>query len=166
LNPILVYEVYLVGLAFSSLILSELFFAYWSGRDYLRIRAELEYLIRRIRELELEGKRRRRVVASLAARINVLRTSMKRLLFVRLLSLLLMYTVIAIIALLRFSLSFLPLSCCIPLFTLEVNGVCVVSSAILLAFSFLAALPLVQEDIILITLYKRSSLGRDKTIKA
>ncbi len=160
MNPILVYEAYLVGLAFSSLILSELLFAYWSGKDYLRIRAEIEYLIRRIRELELEGKRRRRVIASLATKVNVLRTSMKRLLFMRLLSLLLMYSVVAIIALLRFSLSFLPLNCCIPLFALEANGVCVISSAIILAFSFLAALPLVQEDIVLVTLYKRLSLER------
>lgn len=148
----LAYKIYLIGTTIFIVVLSEVFYAYWFGRRYLRTRAELEALIRKAYDLDVKGRRRRRIVASIAARVNTLKTSVRRLVVIRMLYLL--SIIVATITLHGVRTPFLAVDCCIPLFTVEVSGTCILSTAMFIAFTFLALLPLVQEDLIVITLYK------------
>ena len=154
---VLVYELYLVGLAFAVLALEEWLFAAMAGRRYLEARAEAELLIRRLRE----GGGSRRSASKALARLQVLQASLRRLMLVRLALLFPFYTLAAAVVMLRAGLALLPVNCCIPGLTVRAGEACVTTSPMLLALSFLAALPLVQEDLVLLLLlHPRRRRGR------
>lgn len=147
---ILAYELYLVGLAFAVLALEEWFFAALAGRRYLEARAEAELLIRRLRE----GGGSRRSVSKALARLRVLQASLRRLMMVRLVLIFPFYTLAAAVVMLRAGIALLPVNCCVPGLTVSAGGTCVTTSPMLLAVSFLAALPLILEDLVLMLLLR------------
>jgi hypothetical protein len=151
LVTLLAYEAYIVGLAFVMIVFEETLFASVAGTEYLRARAEAEELVKRLRD---EAPRSRRSVSKALTRLRVVQASLKKLLLLRLVLLLLVYLSAALFTAFRAGLHILPVGCCIPGLSVPVGdeGGCFTTVSLLLASSFLAALPLVQEDVIVLLL--------------
>ncbi len=142
-------EVYLVALSLGVLVVADLGFAVFLGREYLEARAEAETLARELRG----GGLSKRAAAKRLARLESARARLRRLGVARLLVLGPAYAVAAVLSL-AYAVP-LPAPCCIPGLTVEVKGVCVTTSALLVALAFLAGLPLVQEEAVLLLLASR-----------
>ena len=129
----------------AAVTLADLFYAFWAGPRYLRVRAEVDYLVRSLRS----GGLSRRSASKALARLRVLRGELKRLLVARLLFLLPVYAAASLTVAARLSGALLPVGCCVPLVTVPLGDGCVTSPALVAAASFVAALPLLQEDLVI-----------------
>jgi len=143
-------ELYLVLLALLGLLAADLV-ASSVAPTYLRDRAEAQWLLRELRSSKRRAKPR------LVARVEELRRRLRRAALARIAVLTPVYAALGVGALANAWP--VPLSCCIPFFSLRIGEEgCVSSSAFVAAFAFLAFLPLVQEEAVFLlreTLAKR-----------
>jgi len=151
---VLGFEAYLVLVSLGVLVAADLGFALFLGREYLEARAEAEILVRELRG----GGLSKRAAAKRAARLEAAKARLRRLGVARLLVLGPAYAAAAVLSL-AYAVP-LPAPCCIPGITVKAGGVCVTSSALLVALAFLAGLPLVQEEVVLVLLASRARRGR------
>ena len=119
-------------------------FGLYQGRRYLEARAELEALIEELRGGGLSRRRLQRARARLAE----LRSLLRRMVVVRLLFLAPVYLAVSLVVLSRIPPIPLPVSCCVPLLTVATEKGCFTLPGLVAAASFLAALPLMQSDLV------------------
>ena len=153
---LLAYELYVVVLTFAAILAADYFFYTLAGPGFYRARAELEYAASERRKLAssgARGKSQARKLGKLRIRAHTVAGLVKRYTIIRLLLLLPIYVLFSIVFLVRGVA--IPVKYCIPLISFEFEGACVTTSAHLAVLTFIAALPVVQDDLIAVLMFKK-----------
>jgi hypothetical protein len=152
---LLAYEAYVVLIVMLGLLAAEYFFYSIVGRSFFEAKAVVEYAaMERRRLLTGRGKSALRRLEKLRARVHTVAGSVKRYTIVRMVLLLPVYILFSLVFLLRGIP--LPVRYCIPLISFSFEGSCVTTSAHLAILTFIAALPIVQEDLIAVLMFKKA----------
>ena len=127
---------------------------------YVEAKVMLEAGVEEIEALRRLGdKRAQRRIAKRRAELQEYRRIVARLQLVRLGLVLVFYIGLALLALRRYIYALLPVKPCIPIIGGRVDGVCVVPAAVVLLLSYLACLPLLEEPLAALSLYRRLLRG-------
>jgi len=143
LGELLPLVVYLSILGPLSMLVSDLAFGFFAGPRYLEARAELDAIIAELRGGEVPRRRLQR----LRARLVDLRVQLRRLVLLRLAFLAPVYGAVAVLVLRGLPPLPIPVACCVPLLTVATEKGCFTFPGLVAALSFIAALPLMQEDL-------------------
>ena len=155
---LLAYEVYIVLLVLASLVLTEYMFYKIVGERFFPAKAELEILVEEHRRIAQSagGKKDKRKLSKIRARAFALSSSVKRLTIYRMFLLIPIYVLFSVVFLVRGV--FVPVEYCIPFFAFTYEGVCVTTSGHIVVLSFLVCLPLIQDDLIAVLMFKKARL--------
>ncbi|MET1129030.1 MAG: hypothetical protein ABWW70_06900 [Thermoproteota archaeon] len=153
------YKLYLVVLITLGLILSEYLYAAAVGPSYITSKAYLEGTVAEARRLQSEATpRARKRLAKLKTRLAAFQSTVKRYTLYRLAALTPIYIGTLVVFILRPIALAVP--CCIPGLTFQYEGGCLTLAATLAAAMFLALLPITQEDLVLVLMFKRRWTGK------
>ncbi len=144
LEELLPLVVYISLLGPFSMLVSDLAFGLFAGPSYLESRSQLEALIAELRGGEVSRRRLQR----LRSRLVELRLRLRRLVMLRLAFLAPVYAAVAIAVLRGVPPLPIPVRCCVPLLTVATEKGCFTFPGLVAALSFIAALPLMQEDLV------------------
>ncbi|ABM81155.1 hypothetical protein [Hyperthermus butylicus] len=155
---LLLYELYIVLLVLAGLALTEYMFYRIAGKWFFRARAELEILVEEHRRItrSIGGKKDRRKLGKIRARAYTLSGSVRRFTLYRVLMLIPVYVLFSVVFLVRGVA--VPVEYCIPFFSFTYEGACVTTTGHIAVLSFLVGLPLVQDDLIAVLMFKKARL--------
>ncbi len=129
-------------------------------KPYAYGRVYLEALIEEARRLKSLGdKRSERRFRKLKPEIDMLRGRMSKVQLIRLMLILFFYVTTVLLVYQRYPVV-LPVEPCIPLITVTVKGVCLMPSPILIVLGYLLWIPLVEEPVFALRVYRRLAMGR------
>ncbi len=153
---LLAYEAYVVGIVFLGVVAAEYFFYSIAGRSFFEAKAVVEYAAIERRRLAgtTGGKGRVRRLEKLRARVHTVAGTVKRYTIMRMILLLPVYVLFTLTFLVRGIP--LPVRFCIPFLSFTFEGACVTTSAHLAILAFIAALPIVQDDLIAVLMFKKA----------
>jgi hypothetical protein len=152
---LLAYEIYVISVVLISVVIAEYFFYSIAGRGFFEAKALLEYATAERRRLQSErGKSAVRRLEKLRAKVHTIAGNVKRYTMIRMALLLPVYVFFSLVFLLRGIP--IPVKYCIPLISFIFEGQCVTTSAHLAVLMFIASLPVVQEDLIAVLMFKKA----------
>jgi hypothetical protein len=153
--PLPLYEAYIVLLTLAAVLAADYFFYTLAGLDFFRAKAELEYAAAERRRLErVRGKSQVRKLGKLRIRAHTVAGVVKKYTIIRLILLMPVYVLFSIVFLARGIA--IPVRYCIPFISFEFEGICVTTSAHIAVLTFIAALPVVQDDLIAVLMFKKA----------
>jgi len=129
-------------------------------KPYAYGRVYLEALVEEARRLRSLGdKRSERRFKKLKPEIELLRGRISKIQLIRLLLILFFYVTTVLLVYQRYPIV-LPVEPCIPLLSVTVKGICVMPSPILIVLGYLLWIPLVEEPVFVLRIYRRLAMGR------
>ncbi len=153
---------YIILLALVSILVADfIFISTYDPLRYVKAKIELEKAVAEYRRLSRErvrDKRAERRLRKILADVHDKRRVVVRASFYRLLLLLPLYLAAAITV--SSTDKLVPIPCCIPLLSIEVQGYCLILPSTLLLAAYIMFIPLIQEPVIGLLMARRRLAGR------